>query len=485
MTNFGTATVAPFDMPTDVNNALRSGVNNIKAVRVTDGTDVAAVFKLLDSFATPAVIATLTGRFTGSLPNATSTAPGSTYRIDNGSAYTVTSPTYRLTISFPNAPAEVYDNIIGYATIGGGYVAATFNQNVVNAVNGTPALSPLRPASLFYIATIGVSVTAPPVGSVIGLTTLGSDGSVFGSGASIAQLGSDSAIPKSGMYALSGLIGGGLFVLSGNTDLAGTGSAAIALAARENALFIGSFATGTSTAAALALKQSSGLASYSAVLFKDFAEFTDSVNNVVSRRVPMTAFAAARTAVTSPETSPANQRINIVTGTERTGAVTQSPYSPAELFSLELAGINVVTNPVPGGNYFGIRHNKNSLGSGDPRGNIAYSRMTQFLAQSLNSVLAGQFIGLAQSRAANDPVRSRARAFLTDFFQPLKDGSVIDDFQIVCDTRNNTPATIAAGILRADVTVTYLAIVDKFIMSLTGGQTVSLTLVPGTVTAQT
>ena len=115
---------------------------------------------------------------------------------------------------------------------------------------------------------------------------------------------------------------------------------------------------------------------------------------------------------------------------------------------------------------------------------MAYSRMTQYIAQSLNSILLGGFVGLAQSRQPNDPVRARARALLSDFFQPLKDSGVIDDFQVACDLRNNTPAAIASGVLRADITVVYLAVVDKFIASLTGGQTVSLSLTPGTVTAQ-
>ena len=483
VTNYGSPTTATYDMPTDVNNALRSGANNVRAFRISDGTDVAAVLKIPDTAA--AFIATLTGRFTGSLPNATTNSPGSTVRVDTGSNSTTVIPSFRVTISFPNVPAEVYDNIVGGAA--SAYVAATFIANVVNAINGTPALSALRPASAFYVATAGASAISPLLATNTPLATLGADGSTFATAAVATTngLGSDTAIPKTGMYSLSGVIGGGLFALSGNTDLVGTGSAAVAFAQRENAIFVGSFPTGTSTLSALTIKQTSGIASYSAFLVKDFSEFTDNVNNVINRRVSSTAFMAARTAVTSPETSPANQRINIITGTERTGAVLQSPYSPAELFALEAAGINVITNPVPGGNYFGIRHNKNSLGASDPRGNMAYSRMTQFIAQSLNSILLGGFVGLAQSRQPNDPVRARARALLSDFFQPLLDGGVIDSFQIACDLRNNTPATIASGVLRADITVVYLAIVDKFIASLTGGQTVSLSLTPGTVTAQT
>ena len=47
--NFGPPTLAVADLVTDLYNCLNSGANNLRAVRVTDGTDIAAVYKINDN----------------------------------------------------------------------------------------------------------------------------------------------------------------------------------------------------------------------------------------------------------------------------------------------------------------------------------------------------------------------------------------------------------------------------------------------------
>ena len=62
--NFGPPTTATYDMPTDILfGMLAQGANNLRAVRVSDGTDVAAVLKVNDGtgFATNTV--TVAGSF--------------------------------------------------------------------------------------------------------------------------------------------------------------------------------------------------------------------------------------------------------------------------------------------------------------------------------------------------------------------------------------------------------------------------------------
>lgn len=598
--NFGPSMNATYDLSTDLLNAISGGVNTLRAVRVTDGTDVAAVFKIADStgFATntltisgtfstssilnvtltpvtgaavvvayqvvagdtnnpgaaqsfanainatsavlgpnafiqkvgvasniitltalvqgagsnaiaqvssvtggtmtdvsgaatfaggaaPGTIATLTARYTGSLANTAQ------IRVDTGSQSVSTSPTYKLSIAFPNAAApEVYDNIIAYATVGAGFSGSTFQTNIVNAVNSTPQLSASRPQSAYFIATTGASVIAPVTATVFAVSTSGTDGSTFGAGATFAQLGNDAATPKTGMYALSGQISGGQFWLAGNTDYANAWNAQIAFAVRENAAVFLSFPTGTSTATAIANKQAGGYSSPNAIIFKDFSEFTDTVNNIFARRVPSLAFPGAKNAIQSPETSPANQRLNsVITGTERYSSIAgvqPSIYTPTEIGQLEAAGINLITNTGPGVNAFCIRHNKNSLGQADPRGGIAYTNMTKFVAASLSQALFGQFVGLAQSTAANDPVRMKVRNALNNFVVNLINQGLLDPASkdgVVCDLRNNPKSQIALGILRFDLTLTYLAVIDKVIGMFSGSQLNTIKIVPVGVTA--
>ena len=244
------------------------------------------------------------------------------------------------------------------------------------------------------------------------------------------------------------------------------------------------FPRGTSTASAIASKATAGISSYAASIYKDFIEYTDTVNNLTPRVVSPAAFAVAQYATTSPETSPANRRVALITGTERTGASQNIPYTSTELNVLEQAGVNLFTNPVPGGAFFAIRHNKNSFNADPSRFNIAYSRMTQFLAQSFNTFLIGQFIGQAQSTRANDPLREKIRAAYNDFITRLVANGQVDSFSVQCDLRNNPVSQISAGLLRCDIVVAYLSIVDRIVISLTGGQTVKVTVNPTQLTAQ-
>jgi len=589
---YGPPTTAAFDMPTDINIMLQSGANNLRAVRVSDGTDVATVLKVNDNtgFATgtltvagtfsaatllsttitpatgspvtvnyqilvgdttlngaatsfanainvspavlgpaaflqsvttpvagavilkalaqgtagntiattasatggtttitptvstpftgglaPGVLATLVAKYTGSYGNA------ATNRVDAGSSSTTLSPTFKVTLTFPNAVPEVYDNIVAYAAVGGGFVGATLVANLVNAINASPQLNAGRPASAFFVATAGASVIAPVLATSSGPVTLGADGAT---GLTTAQaIGSATAVPPTGTYALQGQINGGQFCLSGNTDLANASAAATTFALNSNAHFVAAFPKGTSTSTAIANKQLYGLNGYSASVYKDFIEFTDSVNNIAPRSISPAAFVVAKMCTTSPETSPANTRIGLVTGTERTGYATNNPYSPAELALLEAAGINLIANPSAGGSYFSIRHNKNSF-SGDPsRFNIAYSTMTKFLAQAYASSLIGQFIGLAQSKQPNDPLREKVRAAYNDFNERLKAQGLIDSHTVKCDLVNNSAASIGAGVLRVDIVVAYLAIVDRIVVTLSGGQTVKINVNPSQLSA--
>ena len=68
LNNFGVPTTATYDMPTDILfGMLAQGANNLRAVRVSDGTDTAAILKLNDN----------TGFATGTLTVGGTFAPAS------------------------------------------------------------------------------------------------------------------------------------------------------------------------------------------------------------------------------------------------------------------------------------------------------------------------------------------------------------------------------------------------------------------------
>ena len=185
----------------------------------------------MNSAPRPGTLATLTARYTGSYAN-TATAV-----VTQGSQYVTLSPTYKLTLTFPNAVPEVYDNIVAYATVGGGYSSTTFTTNLKNAVNGSPQLNPSRPASNYFTATTGASTATPLLTTPQAVSTNGTDGSTFAGGqtqADAAQLGN--AATLTGMNALSGQIPAGQFCLSGNTDLQNTERRDLVCTARERAL---------------------------------------------------------------------------------------------------------------------------------------------------------------------------------------------------------------------------------------------------------
>src|SRR5580692_9514269 len=66
---FGTVTFRNNDLATAISIAAQVGANNIRAVRVTDGTDVAASVHVIDVAGSPVTGLTLTAIYTGIVGN--------------------------------------------------------------------------------------------------------------------------------------------------------------------------------------------------------------------------------------------------------------------------------------------------------------------------------------------------------------------------------------------------------------------------------
>jgi len=446
---FGPIALTPHDLVTEAILAMRQGANNLRAVRVTDGTDALAAGTLSDMNA--GVMAHVTARYTGTVGNTI------TFKIDPGSNSAPARPTWKATIHRPGYASEVFDRIPG---------GPSFAQYLQSAINN--GVSGLRgPSELVRITLPTEPSISAPSQNLIPLT-----GGANGDEAvtSAIQLGSDGFV-RTGMYALRGT-GVQHFILAGNTDTA-TWASMTAFAVSEGCHAVGAFPTGTSSQAAVATKTSLGIDDWHFTPIKDFLSFFDSENNLVRSVTPLGTVLGIL-CNQSPEQSPGNKALQGLLGTERT--IAGVPYSKAESDLLTSAGINFVTNPIPRGAFFGLRHGLNS--STDPAVNgINYTRMTNFLAYSFASRL-GAFVEELQSSHPDDPTRRKAENAITNFLEQLKtpatpDGiGMIDGYDVRMDLSNNSPQSIGQGYLIGYGKVAYLSIVRWFLFYLEGGQTV-------------
>ncbi len=456
---FGPINTTPNDLVTDAILAMRQGASNLRAVRVTDGTEVAASANLPDTVigAGAGIIAHITALYTGSVGNAI------TFKIDPGSNSTVAKPTWKATINRPGYASEVFDRIPG---------GAAFQAALVSAINN--GISGLRgPSQLVALSIPANSPQAPePDANAPSQTQITLAGGTNGDGVitSAVLLGTDGYV-RTGMYALRGT-GVQHFILAGDTDTM-TWSTLIAFAISEGCHAIGAFPAGTSSQAAVATKTSLGIDDWHFTPIKDFVSFFDSENNLVRSVTPLGTVLGIL-CNQSPEQSPGNKPLQGLLGTERTLA--GIPYSRAESDLLTNAGINFITNPIPRGAVFGLRHGLNSSTDATVNG-INYTRMTNFLAYSFASKL-GAFVEELQSTHPDDPTRRKAENAITNFLERLKTPAspdaigMIDGYSVKMDLSNNSPQSIGQGYLIGYGKVAYLSIVRWFLFYLEGGQTV-------------
>jgi len=236
-----------------------------------------------------------------------------------------------------------------------------------------------------------------------------------------------------------------------------------------------SFATGQTVAQVVAAKIGALLDNPYLLADKDWVTFTDSYLNG-NYAVPPSCVVAGEACSLSAEQSVGNKPVSGIIGTEATLGANPSPYSNADLALLEANGIGVITNPIPLGQVFGRRHGRTTSSNVATRENT-YGSKTNDIVRNM-SVLLGQFVNLVQSTQQNDPVRLGVNSVLNGYFGPQETAFEINAFKVTCDLTNNTPASIAAGYLYATVRVSYMAVINYFIVNLTAGQTVSVSVSP-------
>jgi phage tail sheath protein FI len=445
---FGTVTNRKYDLATALSISSQIGANNVRAVRVSDGTDAAASAAIVDVAGSPVTGVTLTAYYTGIIGNGFSAVVSAGTK--NG--------TFKLTINRPGYTSEVFDNISGSG--------ATLWANMVAAVNNGQ-FGIVGPSQL-AIATIGSSTAAPKIASAS--FSGGTDGTSGVTDAIIVGADGVTSASRTGVYALrgSGAQVANLIDLTDSTQWANI----LAFANSEGIYIPVTGAAGQSYATVSGNLNTAGVDDPSLkVLVGDWIYWQDNVNGVLRLMSPAT-FVAAELASLSPEQSTLNKPMPAVVGTQRSQA--NQPYSSAEIGAAATARLDVVANPCPGGNYYGCETGRNA--SSDPtRNGDNYTRLTNFIALTIASAF-GYVVGQLQTQ----DLRTQVAASIRSFLQNLVDQGMIGDvnggpaFSVEIDAKNNPESRVALGYMQADVQVKYLSIVWFFLINLEGGQTVTV-----------
>lgn len=448
----------PFDLCNESNIAFAQASDQFSQqqwlIRIGDGTEAKATKTLLDiTSGTPLVGLTLTALNFGTLGNLIK------IYITGGAVLN----SFNVTL-VPPSPLETesFQNIVG-----GG--AGIFWPNLLRALN--TGIQGLRgPSKLVKASGASASALDPDVSSQPIMMTGGTDGRSTVSGANF--IGSDSVDPRTGIYALRNLTPVPTVMwCAGLTD--STVYATIrALIRSEGMMCALTTPAGTSTATAITSRRTLGIDDPLCFLTKDWVYRYDSTPGIAGvKLVSPTPFIAGRIAALSPENSPTNKEVYEVLGTERLNEYTGfRGYAASDIGQLHDNGIMIIHNPIPAGNMWGLPHG-NAACTDAVRAPIEWARMTNFLAHSINGYM-GQFVGMNQSSRTNDPLRAMVKAALDEFLLNLKDNFQIDDFKVVCDLSNNSPAMIARHYLRATCFVRYMSSVQYLIIDLQGGTTV-------------
>lgn len=439
---FGPPVARKYDMGTQVVAASLVGAKNHRGVRVTDGTDIAASVVVLTN------CITFTSKYTGSAANL------DTVTISAGSQ----ASTFKATVQRPNGLPEVFDNIPGAAN--------AFWVNLAAAINN--GQSGLRGASNLIVATAGVGTTAPAAASYA--LTGGTDGVATITAAVL--LGVDTGTRK-GMYALRGA-GPGKLVLA-DADDSTSWAAQVAFALQEGfyAMLVGPSGEYTNLVTVAANKATAAIDTYAAkVLVGDWIYFQDPTSGV-QRLVAPQGFAAGRLAVQGPEQSGLNKNIPGIVGTQKTAS--GQIYSGADITVIGAAGLDVITSPAPGGNYFALRQGRNASSNPAINGDN-YSQMIPYLAARAATTV-GQFAGQLQTVDQRRAAIACLDAWLFSEWKGTKrisNPQGTQPYSIQLNDNNNPPARVALGFEQVDLKIQLGPVIMFFVLNIEAGQTVQV-----------
>lgn len=451
---FGSIVNRKYDMGTHVATAVLQGAQNFRCVRVSDGTDVKAAVTV------PTNAITFTALYTGTLGNQIVVA------LSNGSK----AGTWRAVVTMPGGniagfTPELFDNITG--------TGATFWTNLALAINNGQTLQ--RGASKLVTATAGGGTTAQSVNSYT--LSGGTDGV---SGVTAATLVGLDTLPRAGMYALRGQ--GCSVALLADADDSTQWTTQAAFGLSEGIYIIAVAPAGSAitngTTGTVDVKATAGLDSYAVKLMHgDWIYWNDPVNNIL-RLVSPQGFVAGLLGNLSPEQSSLNKTMFGVVGSQKSGAPgtpQNAAYASADLQELIQFGVDVICNPLPRGSVWGARAGHNSSSNAAVNGDN-YTRMTNYIA---STVAAGMGVYVGQTITSD--LFQRITATMLNFLGALLQQGLLGStdgtlpYSVICNITNNPLARTALGYVQCDVQVRYLAINEKFIVNIEGGQSVTVT----------
>lgn len=356
-------------------------------------------------------------------------------------------------------------------TTSGGGTAGTYTPtiaywpNVAGAINN--GITGLRGPSQYIVATNGIGISSPAVATVN--FTGGTDGSAV---STFAMLGVD-AVPRTGMFALRALNCsiGVLCDLADSTSF----SNQIAFGLSEGVYMIGTGPVGDTISNAATTKANAGIDSYAfKYMFGDWVYMLDTVNGL-TRLVSPQSFVAGVLGNLAPNQSTLNKPMFAIVGTQK--SFTNITYTNADLSAVATAGMDVIANPIPYGNRFGCVTGHNSSSNASIRGDN-YTRMTNFIATTIGAGM-GPYIGTLNTYTQ----RLAAKATLDFFFQNLVYAGLIGDLNnpnytppwlVILDDSNNPFSLTSIGVEQAYVKVQFLSVVEELVISIEGGQTVTI-----------
>lgn len=444
ISNFGIPQVSEFDMGIHAYAATLQGANNLWGVRVTDGTDVNATVDILDTTApTPAVGLTVDAKYTGTFGNkigvkvTAGTKPGS----------------YKFYVASPNGVPEIYDNITGTGNALWVNAAAAINNGQSNS----------RPPSQLVTATAGAA-TNPPALATYSLTG-GTDGN---SGVTASDLLGTDVYPRDGMYALRN-IGTAMLLLANCSDTT-TYAAQTSFAISEGMYVLLTGAVSQSLTQAAISFNASAIENYDAkFLIGDWIYIND-VFNGGQQLISQQGFVAGLYAQLSPEQSGLNKPVQGIVGTE--SSVAHRIYTDADVIFMRENRLDVIAAPSPGGVYFALKTAVNSSSEFAPVNQDQYTRLTNYLAYSINNAV-GDFIGQLQ-----DPsVRLSAKNRIESFLQALAALGMIGAtnggaaYSVEIDDANNPIPLVQQGYMFANVRVANFGVIYNFVVNLENGDT--------------
>ncbi len=211
-------------------------------------------------------------------------------------------------------------------------------------------------------------------------------------------------------------------------------------------------------------------------LLGDWITYNDNVNNLQRLVSPQGFWLGVRCNL-SPAESTLNKVVYGIVSTQTSAANQQ--YAAPDLASLYAAGIDVIANPSAGSqNYFSTQNGRNASSNAAIRGEN-YTMMTNFIARLLKRS-CGVFVGQLQSLRSDDTTRRKANAHINSIMGRLADRTIqnpplIDDYQTILNSSDNTQLTISQGFMFAYVKAVYMSVVEFFGINFEGGQTVTIT----------